>query len=112
MAEGSKAEQRFTHVTFAAAKRQLHALVRKYNQASTNALGFQLHIAIDQQEEPHIISYTLILKNSSSWEIRRVTSTLLVDPQLDFVRTVKQMDMKLGEIQVNLQSTHSNVNCK
>ena len=61
MAESSKAEQRFTHVTFAAAKRQLHALVRKYNQASTNALGFQLHIAIDQQE-PHIISYTLILK--------------------------------------------------
>ena len=35
-------------------------------------------------------------KNSSSWEIRRVTSTLLVDPQIDFVRTVKQMDMKLG----------------
>ena len=95
MAESSKAEQRFTHVTFAAAKRQLHALVRKYNQASTNALGFQLHIAIDQQE-PHIISYPLILKNSSSWEIRRVTSTLLVDPQTDFVRTVKQMDMKLG----------------
>ena len=96
MAEGSKAEQRFTHVPFAAAKRQLHALVRKYNQASTNELGFQLHISIDQQEEPHIISYTLILKNSSSWEIRRVTSTLLVDPQIDFVRTVKQMDMKLG----------------
>ena len=92
MAEGSKAEQRFTHVPFAAAKRQLHALVRKYNQAS----GFQLHISIDQQEEPHIISYTLILKNSSSWEIRRVTSTLLVDPQIDFVRTVRQMDMKLG----------------
>ena len=46
MAEGSKAEQRFTHVPFAAAKRQLHALVRKYNQASTNALGFQLHISI------------------------------------------------------------------
>ena len=95
MAEGSKAEQRFTHVTFAAAKRQLYALVRKYNQASTQQLGFQLHIAIDIQE-PHIISYTLILKNSSSWEIRRVTSTLLVDPQIDFVRTVKQMDMKLG----------------
>ena len=56
MAEGSKAEQRFTHVTFAAAKRQLYALVRKYNQASTNALGFQLHLSIDQQEEPHIIS--------------------------------------------------------
>ena len=55
MAEGSKAEQRFTHVTFAAAKRQLYALVRKYNQASTNALGFQLHISIDQQEEPHNI---------------------------------------------------------
>ena len=62
MAEGSKAEQRFTHVTFAAAKRQLHALVRKYNQASTQQLGFQLHIAIDQQEEPHIISYTLIFE--------------------------------------------------
>ena len=66
MAEGSKAEQKFTHVTFAAAKRQLTALVRKYNQASTQQLGFQLHIAIDIQEEPHIISYTLILKNSSS----------------------------------------------
>ena len=50
MAEGSNAEQRFTHVTFAAAKRQLYALVRKYNQASTQQLGFQLHIAIDQQE--------------------------------------------------------------
>ena len=96
MAENSKAEQKHTHVTFAAAKRQLNALVRKYNQASTNELGFQLHIAIDKQEEPHIISYTLILKNSSSWEIRRVTSTLLVDPQIDFVRTVKQIDMKLG----------------
>ena len=97
MAESSKAEQKHTHVTFAAAKRQLNALVRKYNQASTNELvGLQLHIAIDKQEEPHIISYTLILKNSSSWEIRRVTSTLLVNPQIDFVRTVKQMDMKLG----------------
>ena len=62
MAESNKAEQRFTHVTFAAAKRQLNALVRKYNQASTNELGFQLHISIDQQEEPQIISYTLILK--------------------------------------------------
>ena len=51
---------------------------------------------IDKQEEPHIISNTLILKNNSSWEIRRVTSTLLVDPQIDFVKTVKQMDMKLG----------------
>ena len=96
MAENSKAEQKHTHVTFAAAKRQLNALVRKYNQASTNELGFQLNIAIDKQEEPHIISYTLIMKNSSSWEIRRVTSTLLVDPQIDFVRTVKQMDIKLG----------------
>ena len=27
---------------------------------------------------------------------QKMTSTLLVDPQLDFVRTVKQMDMKLG----------------
>ena len=96
MAENSKAEQKNTHVTFAAAKRQLNALVRKYNQASTNELGFQLNFAIDKQEEPHLISYTLILKNSSSWEIRRVTSTLLVDPQIDFVRTAKQMDMKLG----------------
>ena len=112
MAEGSKVEQKHTHVIFAAAKRQLHALVRKYNQASTNELGFQLHIAIDKQEEPHIISYTLILKNSSSWEIRRVTSTLLVDPQIDFVKTVKQMDMNWGETQVNLQLTHFNVNCK
>ena len=92
MAESSKPEQKYTHVPFTAAKRQLNALVRKYNQASR----FQLHIAIDKQEEPHIISYTLILKNSSSWEIRRVTSTLLVDPQIDFVRTVKQMDIKLG----------------
>ena len=85
------AEQKHTHVTFAAAKRQLNALVRKYNQASTDVLG----VPIDKQEEPHIISYTLILKNNS-WEIRRVTSTLLVDPQIDFVRTVKQMDLKLG----------------
>ena len=90
------AENKNTRVTFAAAKRQLNALVRKYNQASTDVLGFQLNIAIDKQEEPDIISYTLILKNSSSWEIRRVTSTLLVDPQIDFVRTVKQMDMKIG----------------
>ena len=83
-------------MTFAAAKRQLNALVKKYNQASTDALGFQLNITIDKQEEPHIISYTLILKNYSLWEIRRVTSTLLVDPQIDLIRTVKQMDMKLG----------------
>ena len=48
MAESSKAEQKHTHVTFAAAKRQLNALVRKYNQASTDELGFQLHIAIDK----------------------------------------------------------------
>ena len=89
------AENKNTHVTFAAAKRQLNALVRKYNQASTN-VGFQLNISIDKQEEPHIISYTLILKNTSSWEIRRVTSTLLVDPQIDFVKTVKQMDLELG----------------
>ena len=90
------AENKNTHVTFAAAKRQLNALVRKYNQASTDVLGFQLNISIDKQEEPHIISYTLILKNTSSWEIRRVTSTLLVDPQIDFVKTVKQMDLELG----------------
>ena len=90
------AENKNTPVTFATAKRQLKALVRKYNQASTDVLGFQLNITIDKQEEPHIISYTLILKNNSSWEIRRVTSTLLVDPQIDFVKTVKQMDMKLG----------------
>ena len=62
MAENSKAEQKHTYVTFAAAKRQLNALVRNINQASTNELGFQLNIAIDKQEEPHIISYTLILK--------------------------------------------------
>ena len=62
MADNSMAEQKHTHVTFAAAKRQLNALVRKYNQASTDELGFQLNIAIDKQEEPHIISYTLILK--------------------------------------------------
>ena len=80
------AENKNTHVTFAAAKRQLNALVRKYNQASTNVLGFQLNISIDKQEEPHIISYTLILKNTS-WKIRRVTSTLLVDPKIDFVKT-------------------------
>ena len=90
------AESNNTHVSFATAKRQLNALVRKYNQASTNILGFQLNIAVDKQEEPHTISYTLILKNNNSWEIRRVTSTLLVDPQIDFVKTVKQMDMKLG----------------
>ena len=90
------AEKKNTHVTFAAAKRQLNALVRKYNQASTHLLGFQLSISIDKQEEPHIISYTLILKKNSSWEIRRVTSILLVDPQINFVKTVKQMDVKLG----------------
>ena len=90
------AESKNTHITFAAAKRQLNALVRKYNQASTDVLWFQLNITVDKQEELHIISYTLILKNNSSWEIRRVTSTLLVDPQIDFVRTVKHMDMKLG----------------
>ena len=90
------AESNNNHVPFATAKRQLNALVRKYNQASTNILGFQLNIAVDKQEEPHTISYTLILKNNNSWEIRRVTSTLLVDPQIDFVKTVKQMDMKLG----------------
>ena len=90
------AESTNTPVTFATAKRHLNALVRKYNQASTNLLGFQLNIEVDKQEEPHIISYTLILKNNNSWEIRRVTSTLLVDPQIDFVKTVKQMDMKLG----------------
>ena len=90
------ADSKFTHVSFATAKRQLHALVRKYNQASINVLGFQLDIAVDKQEEPHIISYTLILKNNNSWEVRRVTSTLLVDPQIDFVKNVKNMDMKLG----------------
>ena len=90
------AESTNTPVTFATAKRQLNALVRKYNQASTNLLGFQLNIEVDKQEEPHIISYTLILKNNNSWEIRRVTSTLLVDPQNDFVKTVTEMDMKLG----------------
>ena len=42
------AENKNTHVTFAAAKRQLNALVRKYNQAFTNVLGFQLNISIDQ----------------------------------------------------------------
>ena len=51
------AEQKHTHVTFAAAKKTIK-LVRKYNQASTDVLGFQLNIAIDKQEEPHINSYT------------------------------------------------------
>ena len=90
------AENKNNPVTFGAATRQLKALVRKYNQASTDTLGFQLDIKIDKPEEPHIISYTLIVKNNSSWEIRRATSSLLIDPQIDFVRIVKQMDMKLG----------------
>ena len=106
------AENKYTHVTFAAATRQLNALVRKYNQASTDRLGFQLNIIIDKQEEPHIISYTLILKNNSTWEIRRVTSSLLVDPQIDFVRTVKQMDMELGADPSKSPFVHFNVNCK
>ena len=43
------AENKNTHVTFAAAKRQLNALVRKYNQASTDVLGFKLNITIDKK---------------------------------------------------------------
>ena len=48
------AENKKTHVTFAATTRQLNALVRKCNQASTDTLGFQLNITVDKQEEPHI----------------------------------------------------------
>lgn len=83
-------------LAYSTAKRQLLALVRKYNQASK---GNELNIIFEKlQEEPNRISYTLHMKNPSdkAWEIRRVVSFLSGDIQLDFTMMVNYMDQQLG----------------
>ena len=87
-------------LNFRTAKRHLYALVRKYNQAWHNHLGFELDINIDEQEEPNMIAYTLIMKDKShnAWEVRRIVSSLMMDLQPDFILMVRFMDKKLTAV--------------
>lgn len=91
-----------TFVSFNSAKRQLQALVRKYNQASVNSLGYKLEIIFgnNHQEYPSIISYTMTMKNihTNIWEVRRITSALLGDVEQDFRSMVTFMEDKLTAV--------------
>ena len=91
-------EQDGKPITHSVAKRQLHALVRKYNQATRTNLGFKLDIKTDNQDETHVITYTLIMKNhvEDAWEVRRISSSLLVSLQPDFTKMVNYMDEQLA----------------
>ena len=84
-------------LSHSAAKRQLNALVRKYNQASSSFMGNELHIKIDSDQLPESIIYTLIMKHPSnkSWEIRRVTTDLHMSLQHDFTQMVCYMQDRL-----------------
>ena len=83
---------------YSAATRQLNALVRKYNQATADSLGFKLDLFVDKPEKPNIIEYTLVMKSQcdTAWEIRRISSSLFMNLQLDFMDTVKNMDKNLA----------------
>ena len=50
-------------LSYSAATRQLNALVRKYNQATADLLGFKLELFVDKPEKPNVIEYTLIMKS-------------------------------------------------
>ena len=49
-------------MTYSVAKRQLNALVRKYNQGTKTNLGFNLSISVDDYDTPDMINYTLIIE--------------------------------------------------
>ena len=72
---------------YSAAIRQLNALVRKYNQATADSLGFKLGLFVDKPEKPNIIEYTLVMKSQcdTAWEVRRISSSLFMNLQLDFM---------------------------
>ena len=40
---------------YSAATRQLKALVRKYNQATADSLGFKLELCVDKPEKPNVM---------------------------------------------------------
>ena len=79
---------------YSAATRQLNALVRKYNQATADSLGFELDLFVDKPEKPNVIEYTLVMKSQcdTAWEVRRISSSLFMNLQLDFMDKVKNMD--------------------
>ena len=83
---------------YSAATRQLNALVRKYNQATADSLGFKLDLFVDKPEKPNVIEYTLVMKSQSdtAWEVRRMSSSLFMNLQLDFMDKVKNMDKSLA----------------
>ena len=87
-----------TFVTHASAKRQVQALVRKYNQATADTLGYKLEISFDKQESTGHITYTLMMKNinTNHWQVRRVTSSLLSNLQVDFTSMVTFMETNLA----------------
>ena len=87
-------------LNYSTAKRQLLALVRKYNQASVHSLGFELDITFDNQEEPNRIAYTLKMQNTlcNAWEIRTVNSSLLIDLHADFTAMVNFMENQLTSV--------------
>lgn len=88
-------------LTYNTAVRQLNALLRKYNQTvKTNSQpAFKLSIHIDQDNQPDIISYTLIMKNhfEDAWEVRRVHSILTSEIQSEFTDMVTKMEHNLAE---------------
>ena len=85
-------------VPYSAATRQLNALVRKYNQATADSFGFKLEHFVDKPEKPNVIEYTLLMKSQcdSAWEVRRISSSLFMNLQLDFMDKVKNMDKHLA----------------
>ena len=82
---------------YSAATRQLNALVRKYNQGTADSLGFKLEVFVSKPEHANVIDYTLIMKSQcdTAWEVRRITSSLFMNLQLDFMAKVKDMDKSL-----------------
>ena len=94
------AQQNNFPISHATAKRQLNALVRKFNQASTNIKGNELDIMFDEDQIPDSITYTLIMKHPSkpAWEVRRVTTELHMDLQYDYITMVQYMDERLHNV--------------
>ena len=87
-----------TIITYSVAKRQLNALVRKYNQGTKINFGFNLTISVDDYDTPDMINYTLIMKNhfEDAWEVRRISSMLSDDIQVAFTQKVTYMEDRLA----------------
>ena len=106
--EENKMADTQTAMTYSTAKRQLTALVRKYNQGTRTNLHFNLTISIDDCDTPQMISYTLIMKNNleDAWEVRRIYSSLCDDIQAEFTQKVTNMEFNLTDA-ISSRTTNS-----